>query len=99
MALGVIRVRKNLCKYSSRAPNKRLRGKFTRCAGKKLTGKSAPKRRRRRTGAKRAGCTKMVINQYGNKRCMKICRNRKGQETFREAASGCGVRRRRRRKK
>ena len=99
MALGVIRVRKNLCKYSSRAPNKRLRGKFTRCAGKKLTGKSAPRKRRGGKRRGKAGCHKAVVSQYGNMRCMKICRNKKGVETFREAASGCGVRRRRRRRK
>ena len=47
MALGVIRVRGNLCKYSSRAP-KGKRGKFCSCKGRKKTPKSRRRRAKKR---------------------------------------------------
>jgi hypothetical protein len=49
MALGVIRVRGNLCKYSNHAP-KRLRGKFCSCKGRKRTSKAKNTRRAKRRG-------------------------------------------------
>lgn len=84
MALGVIRVRGNLCKYGPKAPNKAKRGKFTTCSGKKITGGAGHKRK-----AHKGGCKKQVVNQFGNKRCAIVCRDKKGKITSTRAASGC----------
>jgi hypothetical protein len=52
MALGVIHIRGNLCKYSNAAP-KGKRGKFCKCAGKKRTSRAKNTRRARRRSKSR----------------------------------------------
>lgn len=89
MALGVIRIRGNLCQYSSRAPNKAKRGKFVKCTGKKLTGKSAKRKRKAGPKSRSPGCAKVLVNQFGNKRCMRVCRTAKGKIKSQKPASGC----------
>jgi hypothetical protein len=86
MALGVIRVRGNLCKYTGGGPKKK--GKFVSCKKQRITGgkkkRGAPKR-----SAKRAGCKKQVVSNHGNRRCRSVCRNSKGRVTSSKPASGC----------
>jgi len=86
MALGVVRVRGNLCKYTGGGRGKK--GKFTKCSGKKLTGKSA-KRGGKKRSAKRAGCRKQIVSTHGNRRCRTVCRNSRGRVTRSKPASGC----------
>jgi hypothetical protein len=86
MALGVIRIRGNLCQYTGGGKGKK--GKFTTCRGKRLTGKSAGKKRGR-SAASKTGCRKQVVNQFGNRRCRTVCRNSKGRITSSKPASGC----------
>jgi hypothetical protein len=91
MALGVIRVRGNVCKYSSKAPNKRMRGKFTRCAGKRITGgrkKASSSRRRKSSASGSKHCVKKVVSTYGNKRCRTVC-TKNGKRLSSTPASGC----------
>ncbi len=85
MALGVLRVRGGLCRYTGG----KKKGKFTKCAGKRLTGKSAKRGGTKRRASKKAGCRKQVVSTHGNRRCRTVCRNSKGRVTSSKPASGC----------
>jgi hypothetical protein len=102
VALGVIRVKGNVCKYSSRAPNKAKRGKFTSCKGKRITGgrkKATRKRTARKSSARsharksttkksKHHCQTKVVSHYGNKRCRHVCWTN-GKKVSDTPASGC----------
>lgn len=64
-------------KWVARTPLSKLKGGKRRASGSGKTPKS--------------GCRKEKVNQYGNTRCMTVCRS-KGRVTSRKPASGCSAR-------
>ena len=86
MALGVIRIRGNSCRYSG-GPKK---GKFTTCKGKRITGgrKAAKRRGGRKSASGATHCRKKVVSTYGNKRCREIC-TKNGKRTSSRPTSDC----------